>query len=98
MGTLNPPYAQSKSDAELHELYFVKQMLECLSQGSIGIAIVPMSCAIAPNPVRYELMKHHTLEAVMSMPPELFYPVGVVTCVMVWTAVNRSGFAGGPNS
>jgi type I restriction-modification system DNA methylase subunit len=27
-----------------------------------------------------------TLEAVMSMPQELFYPVGTVTCVMVWTA------------
>jgi type I restriction-modification system DNA methylase subunit len=31
-------------------------------------------------------MKHHTLDAVMSMPQELFYPVGVVTCIMVWVA------------
>lgn len=30
VGVLNPPYAQSKSDAELHEFCFVKQMLECL--------------------------------------------------------------------
>ncbi|MBD8123853.1 N-6 DNA methylase [Pseudomonas lutea] len=86
VGVLNPPYAQSKSDAELHELYFVKQMLECLDPGSVGIAIVPMSCAISSNPVREELMKHHTLDAVMSMPQELFYPVGTVTCIMVWTA------------
>jgi type I restriction enzyme M protein len=86
VGMLNPPYAQSKSNAELHELYFVKQMLDCLEQGSMGIAIVPMSCAIAPNPVRDELMKHHTLDAVMSMPQELFYPVGTVTCIMVWIA------------
>lgn len=86
VGMLNPPYAQSKSDAELHELYFVKQMLDCLEPGSIGIAIVPMSCAISPNPVREELMKHHTLDAVMSMPQELFYPVGTVTCIMVWIA------------
>lgn len=86
VGMLNPPYAQSKSDAELHELYFVKQMLDCLESGSIGIAIVPMSCAISPNPIREELMRHHTLDAVMSMPQELFYPVGVVTCIMVWIA------------
>jgi type I restriction enzyme M protein len=86
VGMLNPPYAQSKSDAALHELYFVKQMLDCLVQGGIGIAIVPMSCAIATNPVRQELMKHHTLDAVMSMPQELFYPVGTVTCIMVWIA------------
>lgn len=86
VGMLNPPYAQSKSDAELHELYFVKQMLECLEPGAMSITIVPMSCAISPNPVREELMKHHTLDAVMSMPAELFYPVGTVTCIMVWIA------------
>jgi len=86
VGMLNPPYSQSKSDAELHELYFVKQMLDTLSPGGIGIAIVPMSCAISPNPMREELMKHHSLDAVMSMPQELFYPVGTVTCVMVWIA------------
>lgn len=86
VGMLNPPYAQSKSDAELHELYFVKQMLDCLEPGSLGIAIVPMSSAIKPNPIRDELMAHHTLDAVMSMPHELFYPVGTITCVMVWVA------------
>lgn len=86
VGMLNPPYSQAKSDAELHELSFVKRMLDTLSQGSIGIAIVPMSCAISPHPIREELLKHHTLDAVMSMPQELFYPVGVVTCIMVWIA------------
>jgi hypothetical protein len=86
VGMLNPPYAQSKSDAELHELYFVKQMLDCLESNAVGIAIVPMSCAISPNPVRDELLKSHTLDAVMSMPQELFYPVGTVTCIMVWIA------------
>lgn len=86
VGMLNPPYSQSKSDAALHELYFVKQMLDCLEPGSIGIAIVPMSCAVESHKAREELMKHHTLDAVMSMPPELFYPVGTVTCIMVWTA------------
>lgn len=84
VGMLNPPYSQG--DEDLHELVFVKQMLDCLMEGGTGIAIVPMSCAIAPNPYRDELMQYHTLEAVMSMPDELFYPVGVITCVMVWTA------------
>lgn len=84
IGLLNPPYSQG--DEALHELVFVKQMLECLQAGGTGIAIVPMSCAISPHPLREELMNSHTLEAVMSMPTELFYPVGVVTCIMVWTA------------
>jgi len=86
VGMLNPPYSQSKSDAELHELYFVKKMLDCLVPGSMGIAIVPVSCAITQNLAREEIMKHHTLDAVMSMPQELFYPVGTVTCIMVWIA------------
>jgi type I restriction enzyme M protein len=84
VGMVNPPYSQSDSD--LHELKFVKHMLDCLKPGGMGIAIVPMSCALSANALRAELLKEHTLEAVMSMPDELFYPVGVITCVMVFTA------------
>jgi type I restriction-modification system DNA methylase subunit len=84
VGLLNPPFSQG--DADLHELYFIKHMLDLLVPGGIGIAIAPMSCAISPHPARAELLKHHTLEAVMSMPDELFYPVGTITCLMVFTA------------
>lgn len=84
VGMLNPPYSQS--DEDLQELAFVKHMLDCLTPNALGIAIVPMSCAIAPHPLRAEIMKHHTLDAVMSMPDDLFYPVGVVTCIMVFRA------------
>ena len=84
IGMLNPPYAQS--DDGLHELVFVKHMLDCLTKDGIGIAIIPMSCAISPHPLKEELLKNHTLDAVMSMPTELFYPVGVVSCIMVFKA------------
>jgi len=84
VGMLNPPYSQS--DEDLQELAFVKHMLDCLTKNAVGIAIVPMSCAIAPHPLRAEILKHHTLDAVMSMPDDLFYPVGVVTCIMVFRA------------
>lgn len=84
VGVLNPPYSQS--DEDLHELVFVKHMLDCLEKNGIGIAIVPMSCAISPHPKRDELLKFHTLDAVMSMPTELFYPVGTVPCIMIFKA------------
>lgn len=84
VGMVNPPYSQSDSD--LHELRFVKHMLDCLKPGGIGIAIVPMSCALSANAMRAEILKDHTLEAVMSMPDQLFYPVGTVTCIMVFSA------------
>lgn len=84
VGLINPPYAKSKSD--LSELRFVKHMLDCLKKGGTGIAIIPVSCVTAPSQDKHELLKDHTLEAVMSMPPETFYPVGVVTCIVVFTA------------
>ncbi len=86
IGFLNPPYAQAKSDAELHELYFVKHMLDQLKEGGTGIAIIPVSCVIAPSAAKREILKRHTLKAVMSMPNDLFYPVGTVTCIVVFEA------------
>lgn len=84
VGVLNPPYSQS--DVDLHELVFVKHMLDCLERNGVGIAIVPMSCAISSHPKRDELLKYHTLDAVMSMPSDLFYPVATVPCIMIFKA------------
>lgn len=84
VGLLNPPYSQG--DEDRHELYFVGHMLDCLKKGGIGVAVVPMNCAISPHKARAELLKRHTLEAVMSMPDLLFTPVGVIACLMVFTA------------
>ena len=86
IGLLNPPYAQSKSDAELHELYFVKHMLDQLAEGGIGIAIIPVTCVITPSQAKRDILKQHTLKAVMSMHSEIFYPVGTVTCIVVFEA------------
>lgn len=84
VGLVNPPYAKSKAD--LHELRFVEHMLDMLQKKGTGVAIVPITCATAPSIHKANLLSKHTLEAVMSMPVELFSPVGVVTCVMVFTA------------
>lgn len=84
VGFINPPYAKSKAD--LSELRFVDNMLDMLEKGGVGVAIVPVSCATAPSVEKQTIMSKHTLEAVMSMPPEVFHPVGVVTCIMVFTA------------
>lgn len=84
VGLLNPPYSQG--DEDLHELYFVGHMLDCLRKNGTGIALVPMNCAISPHKARAELLKRHTLEAVMSLPDLLFTPVGAIPCLMVFTA------------
>lgn len=84
VGFINPPYSQKGEN--LHEWDFVIQLLNALQKNATGIVIVPMSLAIAPHPLRERLLKEHRLEAVMSMPNDLFYPVGVVACIMVFTA------------
>ena len=84
IGMINPPYSQSEEG--LRELAFVKHMLTCLAPKGVGIAIVPIGCAISSDPIRQEILDSHTLEAVMSLPDDLFYPVGVVPCIMVFTA------------
>ena len=91
VGFLNPPYkADKKTDTD--ELEFVLNNLECLVDGGTGIAIVPMQSALAQTGKVYELkrklLENHTLEAVLSMPNELFFNsnVGVVSCIMVFTA------------
>jgi hypothetical protein len=91
VGFLNPPYKSNKKK-DTDELAFILNNLECLVDGGMGIAIVPMSCAIGNSigtlAFKKELLKKHTLEAVLSMPGELFFNSNVneVTCVMVFTA------------
>lgn len=86
VGFINPPYA-----LPINELKFVENMLDCLEVGGRGIAIIPSSCTGNKNSdyaaTRERILSKHTLEAVLSMPDQLFYPsAGVVTCIMIFTA------------
>ena len=92
VGLLNPPYKDKTIPEDIEELEFVINNLEYLDKGGCCVAIVPITCATAPLGVIAELkrrlLEKHTLEAVMSMPIELFHNsnTNVVTCVMVFTA------------
>ena len=91
VGFLNPPYKSNKK-RDTDELEFILNNLECLVDGGTCIAIVPMQSALATKGKVYEfkkkLLEKHTLEAVLSMPDELFFnsKVGVVSCIMIFTA------------
>ncbi|MCL2513649.1 MAG: restriction endonuclease subunit S, partial [Oscillospiraceae bacterium] len=84
---LNPPYDQG-TDVQLE---FIEKALEAVEgQNGVVSAIVQMSCAIKDEArtqiVKKRILEKHTLKAVISMPDDLFYPVGVVTCIMVFEA------------
>jgi len=93
VGFLNPPYKSTKTDKE--ELEFVINNLSLLEKGSLCVVIVPMSCALAQSGVgldlKEKLLRENTLEAVFSMPNELFYnsKVGTNTCIMVFKAKEK---------
>jgi type I restriction enzyme M protein len=91
VGLLNPPYkSDKKKDKDEYE--FILNNLNCLEQGGKCAAIIPMQSALAQSGKVFEfkkkLLDNHTLEAVFSMPDELFFnsKVGVVCCILVITA------------
>lgn len=91
VGFLNPPYKSNKLN-DTDEFEFILNNLGCLVDGGRCVAIVPMQSALAQKgrvlELKKELLKKHTLEAVLSMPDELFFnsKVGVVSCIMIFTA------------
>ena len=97
IGLINPPYSQD----DVVELEFVEHLLDILAVNGTGVVVVPMSCAIGNKfkDVRKRLFQKHTLDAVFSMPDDIFYPTGTNVCVMVWKAhcphdSNRETFFG----
>lgn len=90
IGLLNPPYKSKKGDDE--EFDFILNNLDCIEQGGRCVAIVPLSLGQEQTgkilELKKKLLELHTLEAVFSMPDELFFnsKVATVTCIMVFTA------------
>ena len=85
---LNPPYDVGTAG----QMRFVEHALSVLDKKANGrvVAIVQMSCVTKNDKdlkaVRASILAKHHLKAVISMPDDLFYPVGVVTCIMVFEA------------
>ncbi|GLV22160.1 hypothetical protein TomMM35A_20110 [Sphingobium sp. TomMM35A] len=83
---LNPPYDVGEDG----QLEFIENALSCLEPGGRCAAIVQMSCVTSSGSsakiVRERLLKKHTLLGVLSMPDDLFHPVGVITCVVLMRA------------
>lgn len=85
---LNPPYDVGNA----RQMEFVEHALRVLDEKANGrvVAIVQFSCAIKDEKdlksVKKRILEKHHLKAVLSMPDDLFYPVGVVTCIMIFEA------------
>ena len=92
-GMMNPPYSQgSKTDPSQYELSFVEHLLDSLVEGGKAKAavIVPQSSMTGKTKdeqaIKESIMKHHTLEGVITCNADTFYGVGTNPVIAVFTA------------
>jgi len=92
IGFMNPPYSQKKADES--EYHFIGNMLDTLKKDSTGIVIVPISkaCSLQKQDIKFKknILKKHTLKAVMKMNINLFGEnASTHTCIMVFKAHSK---------
>ncbi|MEK6919307.1 MAG: N-6 DNA methylase [Nanoarchaeota archaeon] len=81
---MNPPFALKKGEEK--EYKFVDYGLSQMEDGGLLFVIIPSPIMFKGMKVREwrkEMLKHNTLKAVIKLPEDLFYPVGVVTSAVI---------------
>ena len=91
VGMMNPPYSQgTKADPSQYELSFVEHLLDSLAEGARAAVIVPQSSMTGKTKdeqtFKENILKHHTLEGVITCNTDTFYGVGTNPVIAVFTA------------
>ena len=91
VGMMNPPYSQgTKADPSQYEISFVEHLLDSLTVGARAAVIVPQSSMTGKTKdekaFKANIMKHHTLEGVITCNTNTFYGVGTNPVIAVFTA------------
>lgn len=87
---LNPPYSMTRNagTAHLHELNFTLQALNSIRPGGLCATIIPVSCFIEDSvkvkDFKSKLFEKHTLNAVITMPKDLFPGVGTHVAIAIF--------------
>ncbi len=85
IGFINPPYGgkENQQNTTPKEITFLCKMLKNCSR--YGIMIAPLSVYNKDADIRNEILKEHTLKAVINMPGDLFLPnAGVHTAISIF--------------
>ena len=92
VGMMNPPYSQAQKtkDPKQYEINFTEHLLDSLVEGAKCIVIIPQSSltgkTVAEKNIKYNILKRHTLEGVITLQKDTFYSVGTNPCIAVFTA------------
>lgn len=81
---MNPPFALQDSDKEFR---FVSRAMALMADGGLLFSLLPLDAMFGAREEKVwrsdELLRHHTLLAVVSLPDELFYPAALKQVVGV---------------
>jgi len=91
VGMMNPPYSQgSKKNPDLYEIAFTEHLLNSLVRWGKAVVIVPQSSFTGKTKeeqaIKENILKHHTLEWVITLNKNTFYGVGTNPCIAIFTA------------
>ena len=90
VGMMNPPYSQgTKQDPSQYEINFTEHLLDSLVVGGRAIVIIPQSSVTGKSAdeknIKANILKHHTLEGVITLNKNTFYGVGTNPCIAIFT-------------
>lgn len=91
VGMMNPPYSMgTKTNPSLYEINFTEHLLNSIVEDGKVIVIVPQSSMTGKTKeeqaIKANILKHHTLEGVITLNKNTFYGVGTNPCIAVFTA------------
>lgn len=89
VGFMNPPYSQGKIDKNLTKIAFTEHLLNSILKDGKVVVIVPQSAMTGKSKeekaIKANILKHHTLEGVITLNKNTFYGVGTNPCIAVFT-------------
>jgi type I restriction-modification system DNA methylase subunit len=90
VGMMNPPYSMgSKGNTSLYEINFTEHLLDSITKDGKVIVIVPQSSMTGKTKeeqaTKANILKHHTLEGVITLNKNTFYGVGTNPCIAIFT-------------
>ena len=92
VGMMNPPYSQAQKtkNIEFYEINFTEHLLNSLAYGARCVVIIPQSSVTGKTrqeqEIKRSILRHHTLEGVITLNKNTFYGVGTNPCIAVFTA------------
>ncbi len=81
---MNPPFSLKERDEK--EFRFIEHALEQMQDGGLLFSVVPYSMLVKQGQdrqFRKRLLRHNTLLSVITLPQDLFYPVGIHTAGII---------------